>query len=65
MLTETELTLMNEAMRRYDPKPAAVITCSNPDAIARLYPEVVSALSLYGTNPALDLVLELRRLQRS
>jgi hypothetical protein len=65
MLTETELTLINEAMRRYDPKPRSVITCSYPDVIARLYPKVISALWLYGTNPALDLALELRRLQRS
>ena len=58
MLTETELTLINEAMRRYAQAPA-VITCSNPDVIARLYPEVIPALGRYGTNPALELAFDL------
>ena len=53
MLTETELELINEAMRRYGPG-------NNPAVIARLYPEVISALWLYGTTPALDLVFKLR-----
>jgi hypothetical protein len=64
MLTEMELELINEAMRRYGNNPT-VIACNNPDVIARVHPEVISALWVYGTNPALDLALELRRLQRS
>jgi len=61
MLTETELELINEAMRRYGPgNNPAVIACNNPAVIARLYPEVISALWLYGTTPALGLVLKLR-----
>ena len=61
MLTETELELINEAMRRYGPgNNPAVIACNNPAVIARLYPEVISALWLYGTTPALDLVFKLR-----
>jgi hypothetical protein len=60
MLTETELELINEAMRRYGPKNVAVIDCKNLELVGRLYPKVISALWLYGTTPALDLVLKLR-----
>jgi len=49
--------LINEAMRRYGPKN--VIDCKNPELVGcRL--EVIAALWVYGTNPALDLVLKLR-----
>ena len=58
MLTETELELINEAIRRYDPNHA-VIDCKNPAVIVRLYPEVRAALWLYGTNPARHLVCKL------
>ena len=57
-LTETELKLIKEAMRRYGPEKH--VDCNNPEVIAALYPEVISALWLYGTNPALDLVFKLR-----
>jgi hypothetical protein len=63
MLTETELKLINEAMRRYGAEKH--VDCKNPEVIAALYPKVISALWVYGTNPAIDLALELRRLQQS
>jgi hypothetical protein len=66
MLTEMELELINEAMRRYGPgSNPAVIACNYPALIARLHPKVISALWHYGTNPAFDLAIELQRLQRS
>jgi hypothetical protein len=62
MLTETELELINEAMRRYGPgNNPAVIACNNPEVIARVYPKVISALWQYGTNPAFDLAIRLQR----
>jgi hypothetical protein len=53
-LTETEIKLIKEATRRYDPD----LDCVNPTGLHR--ERVIRALWLYGTTPALDLVFKLR-----
>ena len=52
-LTETEIKLIKEAIRRYDPD----LDCINPTGLHR--ERVIRALWLYGTTPAIDLVLSL------